>query len=224
MASSDPWAVSGCGRRVIARWLSLLTAFWVVSVPAQADEKRDQEVVGRVREAYAKVHTLRASFVQVNNWEIVSPDAAYEGRIHLSRDGRIRIEYTEPDGHLLVSDGDWVWTYIPESGQVIQSPVTSDQGSAAKLFVDFLQDRRVVDVAWRDPIVEITLEPEEETSLRRLVVGVDAESGLGQTFAWTDREGNTAHYTFREFETNVRLDPQLFEFVIPEGVELVRLD
>jgi outer membrane lipoprotein-sorting protein len=222
MESSERQGRAAGARSTATLILSIAVVTGVL--PASGDGGDDEAFLDRVRAAYADVRTLRADFVQVNDWEIITPDAAYEGWIYLTRDGRLRIEYTEPDGHVLVSDGVWVWTYVPESGQVIQSPVSRDQGSASRLFVDFLENRRVVGMARRDSVVEITLEPEEEMALRRLVVGVDPESGLGQTFAWTDREGNTARYAFRDFDTNVRLDPRLFEFVVPEGVELVRLD
>ncbi len=210
-------------RTALAFGVASLLQVAAVTVSCPAAEVADEALLQRVREAYADVRSLRASFVQHNEWEIMEPAESYAGKVYLTRGGLLRIEYVEPEGHLLVSDGTWVWTYVPESGQVIKSPVSADANSASRLFVDFLEGRRVVRIARVGSIAEITLAPEEGSALKSLVVGVDPETGLGQTFAWTDREGNTARYTFLDFETNAVLDPGLFHFEVPEGVEVVTM-
>ena len=68
------------------------------------------------------------------------------------------------------------------------------------------------------------LEPDATLGLSRLVVEVDARTGLGRTFSWTDHEGNTASYELLELETNGEMDSTLFEFSPPAGVEVIELD
>jgi outer membrane lipoprotein carrier protein len=187
-------------------------------------EGSEAALLERVRTTTAALHNLTATFEQRNDWELMPPDAPYVGKLFAAVDGRLRIEYEEPAGHLLVSDGARVWTYIPETGQVIESRVAEGAETAARLFLDFLAGRRVAELRWHGETAELALEPEAPGVLKRLVVEVETRSGLGRRFAWTDREGNTATYRFLTVETNVDLDPSLFVFEPPDGVEVVRID
>jgi outer membrane lipoprotein-sorting protein len=39
-----------------------------------------------------------------------------------------------------------------------------------------------------------------------------------------ERAGNTSEFVFRNLQTNVKVDSKQFQFKIPKGVEVVRLD
>lgn len=181
-------------------------------------------VLARVQEAYAGLESLEASFVQENDWSIHEDVQSYRGRLYVVTDGRIRIEYDEPKGHLFVADGTWHWTYVPESGQVLQSPAAPTGAPLSRLFLDVLAGRRVSSVSRSGDLVALELEPEPELGLASLTVFVDEHTGLGRRFRWSDLEGNTATYVFEESRTNVPLADDLFVFEPPAGVEVVTLN
>ena len=191
--------------------------------PAVADPETDR-VLADVRAAYETITTVRASFTQTNDWGLLAEEETYRGELCVTSDGRLRIEYVDPEGHLLVSDGTWLWTYIPESGQAVRAPARTTGDALRRLFLDFLAGQRLVDVQLDDTSATLTLEPEDELALRELAIRVDRRTGLGREYAWTDLEGNTARYVLTKMETNAALNDELFHFTPPSGVEVVELD
>ena len=106
-------------RRV--RWGLLSMSLMVATASMGATPAlEDDAIVSRVREAYRAVRSLEASFQQRNDWDLMESETTYLGRLYVRDDGRVRIEYRVPEGHLFVADGTWLWTYVPESGQVLK--------------------------------------------------------------------------------------------------------
>jgi outer membrane lipoprotein-sorting protein len=205
--------------------LALVVLVLVPPAVAIADDEPGWEdrVLARVRDAYGALETLEATFEQENDWSIHEEVQSYRGRLYVVTDGRIRIEYDQPEGHLFVSDGTWHYTYVPESGQVLKSRAEPTGAPLARLFLDVLAGRRVASVTRSGERVAIELEPERELGLESLTVFVNPETGLGERFRWTDMEGNTATYVFLTSRTNVDLSDDLFVFDPPRGVEVVEL-
>lgn len=199
----------------------LATALPFASARAGAME---DDVVATVRKAYSAVETVRGTFTQTNDWGILAEKETYRGSLYVSADGRLRIEYSEPEGHLLVSDGSWLWTYVPESGQAVRTSAATTGDALRRLFLDFLAGQRLVRVEIDGNDATLFLEPEDELALTELAVRVDRRTGLGKEYRWTDREGNTARYVMTSMETNARLDESLFKFTPPGGVDVVLLD
>jgi len=211
------------------RWLAaLVIVLGLAAGTAVGDDEvldaRSRNLVARVRAAYAGVSSLEALFDQTNEWELVEPRTPYRGRLYVEASGRLRLEYVEPQGHLLVADGEWVWTYVPESAQVVKSPAGAQGAIVARLFLDFLGGQRVQEVRWDGGDPEIVLDPDESLGLDELRVAVDGRSGIGRRFTWTDLEGNTSEYEIRESKLNVPLAEELFHFHPPEGVDVLELE
>jgi outer membrane lipoprotein carrier protein len=190
--------------------------------PALSDVT-DAELLERVRARYSSIETLQASFEQVNDWDLLGESATYRGELSVSTDGRVRIAYSEPEGHVFVADGEWLWTFVPESGQVLKSAPGEDRTELSRLFLDFLAGNRVLRIDRTSSEADLVLETDDTSSLRELVVTVDTESGLGTRFMWIDAEGNTARYRFDSTRINRPLAPDTFVFHPPDGVDVVEL-
>lgn len=202
-----------------------LLLLWAASpVSLLRAEPAETEILSTVREAYAAVETVRGTFTQTNDWGLLAEEETYRGSLYVRTDGRLRIEYTEPEGHLLVSDGASLWTYVPESGQAVRSSSATTGDALRRLFLDFLAGQRLVRVEVDGNEATLFLEPEDELALKELAVRVDRRTGLGLEYRWTDQEGNTARYVMTSMETNAHLDDSLFEFTPPSGVDVVVLD
>ncbi len=178
----------------------------------------------RVRDTYSDIRTLWAAFTQVNEWELLEASDPYRGELWVDAAGHVAIAYSEPPGHRLVSDGTWMWTYVPESGQVLKSRVDRQGDAVARLFLDFLAGHRVREVEWADEYVELTLEPEEDLGIRELRVEVDRPSALARRFVWTDWDGNVSDYRILRSTPNVTVEPDRFTFEPPDGVDVVEIE
>jgi len=85
-----------------------------------ADSALDRAVA-----AYATVKTARISFTQTIDNSLTGTTATTQGELQQRRPSRFAVTFAEPSGDRIVSDGQWVWVYLPSTnpGQVIRAKV-----------------------------------------------------------------------------------------------------
>ena len=90
-----------------------------VTATAPATYAQDARELARISAYLNSVTTLVGDFVQVDPDGILS-----EGQFYMSRPGRIRFEYNEPNPALVVSDGFWVGIVDKRYGSVDRYPLS----------------------------------------------------------------------------------------------------
>lgn len=148
------------------------------------------------------------------------------GRVYLQRPGRFRWDYTEPFPQLIVADGQRVWLFDQGLEQVTVRPQSQALGStpAALLastqpvdesFVVTELDTREDGSAW------LALEPRDSAgSFESIRIGL-GEQGL-RAMELRDSFGQTTRIEFSDLGRNPRLDPALFQFTPPAGVDVIQ--
>src|ERR671936_2185723 len=99
----------------------------VITVCSSALPLRAQsvdETLDRASKAWSRVKTARASFEQTVTNSLTGSTAKARGEFQQQRPGKLAIRFTEPAGDRIISDGRWVWIYLPSSapGQVVKRP------------------------------------------------------------------------------------------------------
>jgi outer membrane lipoprotein carrier protein len=166
--------------------------------------------------------TLSARFEQA----IINPsqgDAGYaQGTLYLQRPGRFRWEYQIPD-QLIVADGERVWMFDKELDQVSQwGQESALKGTPALLLSDTspLQDNfEVIDVGHRNGYEWAELRPRYEDSEFSRILLAFSEDQL-QRMEIADNFGQITRFRFTEIQRNPGLDPELFRFEPPSGIDL----
>ncbi len=187
-------------------------------------------VVSRLQSRYETVATLSADFTQEFFSVGMGGTQVSGGRVYLKKPGRMRWEYTSGTNDELVSNGAVVWLFQPDLNQVIETVVSQTPGIA----VDFLSGvgdlRENFTVRQADEngegsgsaylleLTPATLQP----NLKRLVIEVDKETSLVLKTVVEDLFGNRTTVTFSDISVNVRIDDSFFEFVVPDGVNILK--
>jgi outer membrane lipoprotein carrier protein len=147
--------------------------------------------------------------------------------LSIARPNRFRIEYTDPKGHVQVSDGTQVWTYVPENEQVLLVPLRDERSRG-----DFLT--RILDESLPQPHLEhdtlegkpvriLTLTPPEGLDLEQVRLWTPEGSGAILQYELTELGGNRTTYRLEEVRENPNLDDRLFHFEAPAGVPVVEV-
>jgi len=208
------------GRRVrlaLALVLALVALPPVASPAAAAPPKaatlsaQDHADAQRIEQYLNGIHTLAGRFQQY------SPDgAAANGKIYLSRPGKMRFEYDAPSPILLIADGTFVVYVDNKLKQVTYLPI----GSTPAWFL--LRDK----VSLEDGVT-ITRFEHGPGVIRVTVVQTKSpdEGSLTMTFSdrpldlkqWTvvDQQGKTTTVALSETRYDVPVSAQLFTFVDP---------
>lgn len=206
-----------------------LLAFLVTSeVKAQAKSRETPGEIAlrRVAVPFLSLDSFRAEFVQTQFWVGMEDSTVSRGRLLLKRPNRFRIEYREPKGHLQVSDGRSVWTYVPEHREVLLARLP--EGSGGDLLRRILEESRpdaevlrgVID---KRPAEILLLRPPEELGLVQVRLWTDPSANAILQYEIEDVSGNRSLYRLTRTEANPPLEESLFAFRAPEGVPVVEV-
>lgn len=154
-------------------------------------------------------------------------DLVYTGTLYLLRPNRFRIQYQEPKGHVQVSDGTQVWTYVPENKQALVTHL--DEGDARGDFLlRILQDSKAEPQIQSDllddkPARVLSLIPPPGLDLSRVRIWTREGSSAILQYELTEASGNRTSYRLLNVRENPALEPSLFRFEAPAGVPIVEV-
>ncbi|MGO9274749.1 MAG: outer membrane lipoprotein chaperone LolA [Terriglobia bacterium] len=189
-----------------------------------------KQFVDGIDARYRGLRTLRAEFTQTYTWS--GAPRVESGSASFARGGLMRWTYTDPRDKLVVSDGKTLWLYIPEDKQVTRSSVKSnedprvpfpfllDRFDLHKVFSKIQFDDQALKAEPSDHVLrgsprrglreeysEVLMEVTPQFDIRRLVVFYPDHSVM--------------EFKFVHLERDVALSPSLFQFVPPQGSEVI---
>jgi outer membrane lipoprotein carrier protein len=179
-----------------------------------------------VEDRYNSVLTLELTFEQT----YIAPNRlrrVESGSLRLRKPGRMRWEYTKPDGKLFISDGSSYWYYSVlarraekmklKEAEDIQAPLAFLIGK-----LDFQRDFGKFLVQPADGLVTITAEPKnpQKSPFAQVAFTVGPDSRIS-TLTIRSQDGATMIFQFSSEIRNPALNDAIFTFVAPPGVEVV---
>jgi outer membrane lipoprotein carrier protein len=147
------------------------------------------------------------------------------GRFAFARPGRFRWEVQQPYEQTIVTDGERLYFYDKDLKQVTVRKV-DDAVSATPAAILFgandldahfeLKEAGTADgVEWLEAVPR-----NRDSGFDRIRIGF--RGGLPEAMEVRDAFGQTTRFAFRAIERNPSLDPGLFRFTTPAGVDVIR--
>lgn len=185
-------------------------------------------VLRQTSAAYEAMHALSADFTQRLENRLLGRTTESEGTLHQRQPDRFLMDFSDPEGDLIVSDGRYFWMYFPsvDEKQVLR---TSRRGQGLDLHTEFIGDpverfeytyHGTEGVRGREAHV-FTLDPREPVGYERMKVWIDAEDFLVRRFELWEESGNVRHMELRDVVINPTLPDSLFEFTPPADALVV---
>jgi len=185
-------------------------------------------LLARLRERLEERRAFRSSFLQLSYWAAFDEADTSSGTLSVAPPDRFRLEYEQPAGHLIGSDGRFVWTTLPEDRQVLRAQIEETTNWGRFFYEGLGQAADSLAPVVRDPargrIARIALAGRPEWGASEIYVEVAEESGLPVGYGYTDEEGNRFRFLFHNPAFVSALAESLFRFGIPEGYELFEVD
>ncbi len=200
---------------------------------------RSREIVTRLQNKYEATRTLKARFEQENRLRSLGRTTRSQGRFLMSKPGRVRVEYLEPENQLIVSNGKKLWIFTERLNQVIVSDMggsgsgsipllfLAGKGNLAQEFRVELEDEGVPERkggVWKAAQPHrLSLMPKQASAgFQRMWLEVDPETFHITGLDYVDALGNKTQIRFFDIEEGVAVGTEQFEFEIPSGVEVLR--
>jgi len=190
-----------------------------LSLSAQAGDGTD-----RLEAFFAKTRSVRADFTQQvlgSNSETLQQTS---GKMLLDRPGRFRWDYQKPYEQQIVSDGDKVWLYDVDLEQVTVKTVDAAFGNSPALVLSSdkpLNENFIIkDLGLENNIAWVQLTPKEkESGFESILLSFD-ENDL-TSMELRDVFGQLTKLAFSNIERNPDLADAIFDFVAPDGVDVI---
>lgn len=228
------------GQRSARRWMTWLGGvmvgllhLWLSGAPAaQAGQVLDADtLVARVQARYDRTHHLFAHFRQETRLHGFDQVQAGEGHVWILKPGMMRWEYAKPERQTIVASGDTLWIYLPQDRQVIRDQVNHSLGTRTpalflagqvRLSELFTTTGPPVEDSSEAGLLQLELTPKTGTVPYALVqLGIDANSYLVRRVRLSDALGNITTMWFEDIDTEQPVNPSLFQFQVPPGVDVI---
>lgn len=189
------------------------------------------ELVARVQARYDHTLQLRARFHQETRLHGFDQVQRGEGQVWMLKPGMMRWDYLKPERQTIIVNGETLWIYLPDDRQVIRERFSDSWPSRApalflagnaQLTEMFAVTQPSPQSASEDGLLTLHLTPKgDQANLSPMRLGIDPTSYLTAKVTVSDPLGNVTILFFSEIETDVTVDPALFQFKVPPGVEVV---
>lgn len=192
-----------------------------------------ERAVDAIQRRYEGVRDVSARFVQTTRPATLGPGSrepeTSRGHLVLAKPGKMRWSYREPRESLVVSDGETLWLYDPEFGEVQKLPMAQGflSGAAAQFLLgggDLRRDFTISALACGPEQARLSLVPREPATYERIVLEADPRTGDVRRSRVVDLVGNVSTVEFHDMERNRDPDPETFRFDPPEGVKVIEIE
>jgi outer membrane lipoprotein-sorting protein len=170
------------------------------------------EDVARIEDYLNGLHSLRATFVQIN------PDGGtVTGKLYYERPDKMRLDYDPPSKLLIIANG-WDLVYQDRKLKQISHLFTSKTplGFLLTKHVRLSGDVTVTDLEHRGGELRVTLVQTDEPNQGSIILAFAEHPFELRRWTVIDPQGYATHVVLDRIETDVALDDNLFIFRNPQ--------
>ena len=200
------------------------------AAPAAAAAQSPDGTLDRAVAAYATIKTARIAFTQTIDNALTGSTVSSRGELQQRRPSRFAVTFEEPAGDRIVSDGRYVWVYLPSTnpGQVIRAKLGADVGAPDFAAQCLEAPRKSYTVSGGSAATidgaathSVVLMPKSADSpFQKVTLWVNDSDALLRRVETVDQSGVVRRITVTKFGKNAPVDANAFVFHVPAGVKV----
>ncbi len=209
--------------------LVLFICSWNFSVSVAAEKEIIKEdILTRIEHKYSG-KSFKADFTQTSKLAALDITEKAKGRAFFSHPGKMRWEYTEPEHHEIITNGNVLWIYRPDEKQVMHGDASQffKSGAGGAFLSDISLVRKNYEISIKevtDQYVEIDLVSKKQLpDISAIVIQISRKNSEIKRVVTYNRYNDTTLFEFSRIRFG-KIDPDQFEFVPPEGLDIVKMD
>ncbi len=211
------------------RILVLGTALAAIGAPLQA--QTPESVIARAVTAYKSISSMRGTFEQTLRNPLTGTTHTARGDFQQRFPDRLAVLFSDPKGDQIVVNGAVAWLYLPSTnpGQAMKVPVGASGGSLniTEQFLTSPAARFTMKDAGTAMIGDrathaVLLTPKTPIpEFSQATVWVDDASGIIRQFEIIEPTGLVRRIRLVDARVNAQVDPAVFQFRAPKGVQII---
>ncbi len=213
--------------------IKILAASAALAIAPAASAQSPEAIMESAVKAYADLRSVRAEFRQTITNPITGSDLVSRGVLLRKDPSFLSINFTQPSGDRIVSDGQSLWIYLPSSapGQVIKTAAKANNALAmvdpGGVFLSSPAARYTMSsggsatIGGRKMNV-VGLVPKKSNGIfTQAKVWVDASTSLIRQFEVVDANGLKRVVTITSIQPNAAVGAADFRFSAPKNVRIL---
>ena len=197
---------------------------------AQPPERSPEDLQQALQRRYDLVVDSSRDFTHTYEGGMLRTRLVERGTVLFKRPGRMRWDYREPERKLFLSDGELLYSYLPEDHQVIIGRLPNqDEATTPALFLagvgNFVDDFTAAFDVVQDPppnsyVLRLT-PTRSERDFQFLTLVLDARTLAIVRLISYDLQGGRSIFFFSNLQENINLSDTPFTFEIPPGTDVI---
>ena len=214
--------------------LALLACCLIQALPAAQAKPAPEALARSLQQRYQGVRDFAADFVHTYRGGVLRTQTTERGTVKIKKPGRMRWVYNAPEKKEFVSDGQKVYSYLPQDKQVIVAAMPPEnqattpalflagKGDIARDFAATYADASPAGVTTPAGTTSLKLTPRRsEPEYEYLVVAIDPTTFQIRALTTRDRQGGDSTLTFTNLKENQGISDKEFAFRVPRGVDVI---
>ena len=173
---------------------------------------------------FNEINTLEAQFTQIVLDENMTAVDDGHGTVWIKRPGRFRWNYAPPDAQEIVGDGERVWLYDIELEQITVRNQAEALGRAPAILLagtgNLEPTYAMQDIGRHGQVDWVNLIPEDPQS-GFTEVRIGFEANRLRLMELVDTLDQRTRISFANLKENESLAEQIFQFIPPDGVDVI---
>ncbi len=186
-----------------------------------------QKIIDGVQAYYANINDFKADFSQKYTYKIYQRKKVSAGQVYFKKPSMMRWDYLTPTSRVFVADGNTLWVYEPDEGQVFKRDLSKAQLPVALKFMKGdgkLSDDFKVSLLENNEKEQYSLKlipKESNADYQSIKLVLNAKTYEVMVSTLIDNVGNENQITFLKLQSNLNLPNDGFKFNIPDGVRVI---
>jgi len=218
-------------RAIVVVCVVALMAFGAMTVSA---EETLDSIIKNLQRQYDQTKDFSALFTQETMTKSLGAPAIVNGKLYFKKPGMMKWEYSDPINNQIISDGTTLWYYIPDDKQV--RVYNALEAFEQEFFLGYLFGEGSLEENFEVALAELDPEQAEEyylvalapkdpdSTIERILLLVNKETYNIHQFNTYDVLGNVTRIAFEDIRVNTGLKDSLFHFIVPSGVETIKIE
>ena len=195
-----------------------------------AGQDSSTTLVDRAARLYRAARTVRASFEQTLTSPATGTTHLAKGEYFQSGRSRFALRFSDPNGDMIVDDGETLWLYLPSTakGQVIKMPAQAGQGMNVLGQLLSAPKSSYVTVRVRDEQLDahatavFALSPSSgDLPFTHATLWIGTSDALIWQLEMTEPSGLVRRVRFTAVRTDAALPADALTFTMPPGVKVI---
>jgi len=189
-----------------------------------------EDIIRKIEQRYG-VPGFSAHFFQTSTLKAMEITDSASGKAFFKRPGKMRWEYKTPDRQTIITDNETLWIFRAEDNQVMigKAPSFFEGGKGFSFLSDMKSIQQKFSIALekktQDDYYELKLLPREKAfDVSVVYLSVSTRTFDVVKIVTVNSYGDETRIVFNDIQFAKELDDSLFNFKLPEGVEVLNLD